>query len=105
MTKTIFALLLAVSAAPAVAETQASFQASTVVHTADLDLTTASGQRRLDLRLRNAAAEVCGTASPSDLEGQNRARRCRKEAVASVAAERDQRIAAASSQPIEVAAR
>ena len=103
MTKIFLATLLAFSATPALA--QPPVTATSAVQTADLDLSTAKGQRALDRRLGQAAKEVCGTVSPADLAGQNEARRCRVETLASLAAERDERIAAASGSPIEVAAR
>jgi UrcA family protein len=103
MTKTIIAMLLAFSATPALAKSP-EFITSTV-QTADLDLSSSAGQRALDHRLSQAAKEVCGVASDADLEGKNDVRKCRAETLASVANERDQRIAAASSQPIKVAAR
>ena len=103
MTKIFIATLLAFSATPALA--QPPVTATSIVQTADLDLSTARGQRALDLRLSQAATEVCGTGSPSDLAGQNEIRRCRVETVSSLSAERDQRIAAASGSPIQVAAR
>jgi UrcA family protein len=103
MTKIFLATLLAFSATPALA--QPPVTATSIVQTADLDLSTAKGQRALDLRLSQAAKEVCGTGSPSDLAGQNEIRRCRVETVSSLSAERDQRIAAASGSPIQVAAR
>ena len=103
MTKTIFALLLAFSATPALAEAPAI--ATSVVQTADLDLSSQSGQRALDRRLNQAVNEVCGTASDADIAGKNDVRRCRVETLASLSDERDQRIAAASAQPIKVAAR
>jgi UrcA family protein len=103
MTKIFLATLLAFTAAPALAEPPVSV--STTVQTADLDLSSAAGQRSLNHRLVVAAKEVCGTASDVDIEGKNDVRRCRVETLASLAAERDQRIAAASAQPIQVAAR
>ena len=103
MTKTIIAMLLAFSATPALAE--APIIATSTVQTADLDLSTSKGQQALDRRLQRAANEVCGIASDVDLEGKNEVRRCRADTLASVANERDQRIAASSSQPIKVAAR
>lgn len=103
MTKIFLATLLAFTAAPALAEAPVSV--STTVETADLDLSSAAGQRALNHRLAIAAKEVCGTASDVDVEGKNDVRRCRAKTLASLAAERDQRIAAASAQPIQVAAR
>lgn len=103
MTKLIFATLLAFSATAASA--QPTVTAISTVQTADLDLSTAKGQRALDLRLNQAAKEVCGTASPADLAGQNEIRRCRVETLLSLSDEREQRVAAASGSPIQVAAR
>jgi UrcA family protein len=103
MTKIFFATLLALSATPALAEQPVT--SSSIVQTADLDLSTAKGQRALDLRLGQAAKEVCGTASDVDIAGKNDVRRCRVETLANLSAERDQHIARASGEPIEVAAR
>jgi UrcA family protein len=103
MTKIIIATLLAFAATPALAEQPAP--ASSIVQVADLDLSTAKGQKALDRRLHQAVKDVCGTASPSDLVGQNRVRDCRVDTLASLTAEREQRIASASGSPIELAAR
>ena len=104
MTKIFSALLLSLAvAAPAFAESPV--QASSIVKTADLDLASEAGQRALDRRISLAVDEVCGTASDFDLAGKNEVRRCRVETRAKVASDREQRIAAASPQPIEVAAR
>ncbi|HEU0310581.1 MAG TPA: UrcA family protein [Sphingomicrobium sp.] len=103
MTKTFIAMLLAFSATPALAEPPVI--ATSIVQTADLDLSSQAGQRALDRRLSQAVNEVCGTASDTDVAGKNDVRRCRAETLASLADERDQRIAAASSHPIKVAAR
>jgi UrcA family protein len=103
MTKIFFATLLALSATPALAEQPVT--STSIVQTADLDLSTAKGQRALDLRLSQAAKEVCGTASDVDIAGKNDVRRCRVETLANLSAERDQHIARASGEPIEVAAR
>jgi UrcA family protein len=103
MTKIFIATLLAFTASPALAEPPVI--ATSTVQTADLDLSSKAGQRALDHRLSVAAKEVCGTASDADISGKNDVRRCRVETLARVASDRDQRIAAASSQPIEVASR
>lgn len=103
MTKIFFALLLSAAATPALAELPVI--ATSTVQTADLDLSSQAGQRALDHRLAQAAKEVCGTASDADIAGKNEVRRCRADTLASLADERDQRIAAASAQPIKVAAR
>ena len=103
MTRIFIATLLAFTATPAFAE--APVQVQSTVQTADLDLSTARGQRALDLRLTQAVKQVCGTASDADIEGKNEVRRCRAETLARLASERDERIARASNAPIEVAAR
>jgi UrcA family protein len=87
----------AIRAAPALAE-PASSEAQTYVSyvkTADLDLASQSGQRKLDRRVAQAAREVCGTPSDVDLVGQNKARECREEAIAKASSERDAALAAA----------
>ena len=103
MTKIFLATLLAFSATPALAEQPVT--ATSIVQTADLDLSTAKGQHVLDLRLNQAVKEVCGTASDFDIAGQNDVRRCRADTLASLSADRDQRIASASGSPIKVAGR
>ena len=103
MTKIFLASLLAFTATPALAEPPAII--STTVQTADLDLSSKAGQRALDLRLSRAVVEVCGLASKADLAGQNDVRSCQKETLVRLSADRDQRIAEASSKPIEVASR
>src|SRR4030095_16604636 len=101
MTKIFLASLLAFSATPALAEQPAI--ATSIVQTADLDLSTAKGQRALDLRLNQAVKEVCGAAWDVAFAGKNAVRRCRVETLANLSAERDQRVARASGEPIEVA--
>lgn len=103
MTKIFIATLLAFTASPALAEPPVIV--STAVQTADLDLSSKAGQRALDRRLTQAVIELCGTASDADPAGKNEVRKCRNESLAQVASDRDQRIAASSSQPIEVASR
>lgn len=103
MTKIFLATLLAFSATPALAEQPVT--AISIVQTADLDLSSARGQQALQHRLSQAVKEVCGTASDVDIAGKNDVRRCRVETLAGLSAERNQRIAAASGSPIEVAAR
>src|SRR3954454_771048 len=80
-----------IKGAPALAEPVQ--QATYVVRTADLDLTSAAGQRALDHRLTIAVSEVCGVASDADLVGKNDARACRVDTRAKLDAERDRRIA------------
>ena len=73
---TALATAAGIKAVPALAETSANIAVS-VVHTADLDLSSEAGKRQLDRRLSLAAREVCGTASDADLEGKNAVRECR----------------------------
>ena len=103
MTKIFLATLLAFTATPALAEPPVI--ATATVQTADLDLSSQAGQKALDHRLSQAVKEVCGTASDVDIAGKNEVRRCRVDTLANLSAERNQRIAAASSAPIKVAAR
>jgi UrcA family protein len=84
-----------IKAAPALAEPVSPEINVSLVHTADLDLSTAQGQRALDSRLTIAAREVCGTASDVDLEGKNDVRHCRTEVLARANAQRDQLLASA----------
>lgn len=103
MTKILIATLLVFTATPALA--QPAVTVTTTVQTADLDLSSPAGQRVLDRRLTQAVKEVCGAASDADIEGKNEVRRCRTDTLAALSSERDQRIAAASAKPIQVAAR
>ena len=85
-----------IKAAPAFAETPAAQQTYvSYVKTADLNLASAGGQRALDRRLAQAAREVCGAPSDSDLVGQNKARECRVEAIQRAGGEREALLAAA----------
>lgn len=102
-----FALVLIASAAtitPTVAQALEPVTATSIVHTADLDLSSVSGQRELDRRIVQAAREVCGEASNVDLEGKNAVRQCRDETIAQAASQRQQMLAAArAGSPILVA--
>ena len=91
-----------IKAVPAFAET-APRQAVSIVHTADLDLSTQSGREALDHRLITAAYDVCGTASDVDLAGKNQVRACRADVLAKARAE-SQQLASRSSGTILVAA-
>jgi len=85
----------ALKAAPALAEPAQSTINVSRVHTADLDLSSRSGLRALDARLAHAASEVCGTASPVDLAGQNSVRKCRVDVLANANGQREQLLTAA----------
>ena len=90
----------AIKASPALAETPVPQTNVSLVHTADLDLNSASGRHQLDLRLALAAREVCGTASNLDLQGKNEVRKCREDTLAQAKAKRDTLIAAASRRDV-----
>lgn len=103
----LFALALIASAttiAPTVALAFEPAAVTSVVRTADLDLSNADGRLELQRRIVRAAYEVCGTASDADLEGKNDARQCRKETISQAAAQREQLFAAAGAgRPIIIA--
>ena len=89
---------------PTVAQAFEPVTVSSIVKTADLDLSSANGQQELDRRIVQAAREVCGEASNVDLEGKNAVRECRAETIAAAASQREQLLAAArSGSPILVA--
>lgn len=79
----------ALKAVPALAEPAAADVNVSIVRTADLDLSTDSGQRQLEQRFTVAAREVCGNASDFDLEGKNDVRACRDEVLARAHSQRD----------------
>lgn len=92
-----FSLLLsALVATPALAQAAEPVQNRIVVSTADLNLSSATGQRALDRRLAHAVVEACGIASTVDLAGKNEVRRCRDETAKSIAADRDRLVQLAS---------
>jgi UrcA family protein len=80
----------AIKAVPAVAEPVNLDVNTSIIRTADLDLTTKAGQRALDHRLVQAANEVCGAAADVDLAGQNKVRACRQAVLADARAKGDQ---------------
>jgi UrcA family protein len=86
---------------PAIAEPIPAQNVS-IVHTADLDLSTRGGQEALDHRLVVAAYDVCGTASDVDLAGKNKVRQCRGDVLAKARAQSEQ--LASRGGPIRVAA-
>ncbi len=91
----------ALKAVPALAQTAPAPVNVSIVHTADLDLTSDSGKRQLDQRLANAAREVCGTASDVDLQGKNEVRACRANVLAQARAESTE--VASRAAPITIA--
>ena len=78
-----------IKAVPAFAEPMPAQNVS-IVHTADLDLSSKAGLEALDHRLVTAAFEVCGTASEVDLAGKNKVRACRADVLAKARAEGEQ---------------
>ena len=80
---------------PAMAE-PAQAQNVTIVTTADLDLSTASGRAALDHRLVTAAHQVCGYASDVDLAGKNQVRACRVDVLAKARASSETLVASRS---------
>ena len=81
----------AIKGAPALAEAGPAEPAIevSVVHTADLDLSTSVGRRQLETRIARAAREVCGAASDIDLKGKNQVRKCRDDVLANAGAQSD----------------
>ena len=67
----------AIKAVPAFAEPAPVSANVSIVHTADIDLSTNAGRRQLDQRLVIATREVCGNASDADIAGKNQIRACR----------------------------
>lgn len=75
------ATALMLKAVPVLAD-PAPAQNVSIVHTADLDLTSKAGRDALDHRLVTAAFDVCGSASDADLAGKNKVRACRSDVLA-----------------------
>ncbi|HEY6662816.1 MAG TPA: UrcA family protein [Sphingomicrobium sp.] len=95
-----------IKAVPAVAEPVGGSDVNvSIVHTADLNLSTDAGRRALDVRLAQAAREVCGSASDADLAGKNKARACRANVLADARAKGEQLAVRGASETITLAAR
>lgn len=109
--KTLFPIAvfaaIALTVSPAQAADPAPAAARTVVvRTADLDLSRPSGVATLDRRIAGAVRAACDAASDLDLVGSNRVSKCRTETMKSVAAQRDEAIAAARrAGPIQLSAK
>jgi UrcA family protein len=95
----------AIKAVPAVAEPVTATVNVSIVHTADLNLTTEAGRRALDVRLSQAARDVCGSPSDLDLAGKNKARACRATVLADARAKGEQLAASGGPGTITLAAR
>jgi UrcA family protein len=78
---------------------------SRTVSFADLDLTSPNGQAALDRRLENAVRQVCGSPYPIDLQSVNEVTRCRRETRANIQAQRNDALAQAQNDRIQLSAR
>lgn len=78
--------------------------ASVTVSIADLDLRTAAGQRAFDIRVNRAVIDLCGEAADVDLAGRNAVRACRTAKIKEAHGIGEQRLAARSTNVIELAA-
>lgn len=94
-----------IKAVPALAEPAAGDVSISVVHTADLDLSTPGGLKALDARLAVAAHQVCDTASAVDLKARNAQQDCREAVVAQGRAKAQSILATSQSRDITIAAR
>jgi UrcA family protein len=92
-----------VTALPAFAEPLSIETA--VVKVADLDLSSAAGQRALEARINRAVIAVCGAASDVDLEGLNAVRACRAAKLVEARSAGEQRLAFRSTDVIQLAGR
>lgn len=101
----MIAALLATFASPAIAadgNNANPIVRTQVVSYSDLNLGTKQGATELKHRIRTAVQDLCGVASPSDLQGTNRMKQCHRESKKAVAAEVATAIAAART-PVRIA--
>ena len=75
------AAALLISAAPARATEPQTTTEHMTVHFADLDLSKAKDTKKLYLRIRSAAEQVCGDDEPLDLFDIRGARQCESDAI------------------------
>lgn len=95
---------LAIKAAPAFAQTPMGGETATsVVRTADLDLSSPAGQRVLQQRLVVAAHAVCDDPSAVDLKAANDESKCRAQVLAAARAQADVVAARNNGEPIRIA--
>ena len=98
--KTLFTLAAATTiaffATPGATQSPIGGTGPLVVSYADLDLSSESGVRTLDRRIRTAVEQACGPVSAFDPAGKNRARDCQEQTLAATRAQRDVAIAAAT---------
>jgi len=72
---------------------------------ADLDLTSPQGQAVFDRRIESAIRQICGRPFPSDLQTSHQVQRCRSETRADVQAQRNDALAQAQNDRIQLSAR
>jgi UrcA family protein len=101
-----FALATAAAliASPAVAQPADQVNV-TIVHTADIDLSTDAGRRALDQRLATAAHQLCDIASAVDLKALNAERDCRAAVLENGRAKAQVVAARNSAEPLRLAVR
>ena len=106
MNPSLILIPFAFLAAPLSAQVSGKDQSVTsIVRTADLDLTRVADRQALDRRLGHAIVDVCGDASPADIAGQNVVARCRLELASRLNSRRAQLIARSTRDaPVEIAA-
>ena len=80
MMKSLAVLAFVLASTPALAQPPAG-----TVRTSDLDLATRVGVAKLDRRINHAVALLCGSATPTDLNGRAQVDACRAETMKSVA--------------------
>lgn len=73
-------------------------QTRIVISPAGLDLATAEGRAALDLRVLHAARTACGTPSPADAQGRNKAEACVADLRLAAAAQTETMLASAGRQ-------
>lgn len=94
---------LAIKAAPAFAEPAGDDTATSVVRTADLDLSSERGRRALDRRLVVAAHAVCDDPSAVDLKAANAEWQCRDQVLAAARSRAGVIAARNDGEPIRIA--
>lgn len=82
-----------------------AFAQDRIVSYADLDLNSPAGQEALDRRITNAIEQVCGRPYPTDLQSRQQVQRCRSETLATVQAQRNDALAQAQNNRIQLSAR
>ena len=94
--KTLILAALVAAAIPAMPALAQDAPRTVAIAYGDLDLGTAQGRARFDLRVLHAARAACGTPSPADLRGRIKQDECVAEIRAAAAPQRDALVALAS---------